>query len=67
MLFFVNDYCEGAHPKILEKLVETNMENFQVMEPMSIQKVQKRKLPLPAVVLMPRLFFLRVEPRQTRL
>ena len=28
MLFFVNDYCEGAHPKILEKLVETNMEKL---------------------------------------
>ena len=28
MLFFVNDYCEGAHPAILEKLVETNMEKL---------------------------------------
>ena len=28
MLFFVNDYCEGAHPKILQKLVETNMEKL---------------------------------------
>ena len=28
MLYFVNDYCEGAHPKILEKLVETNMEKL---------------------------------------
>lgn len=28
MLFFVNDYCEGAHPKILEKLGETNMEKL---------------------------------------
>lgn len=24
-LFFVNDYGEGAHPKVLEKLMETNM------------------------------------------
>ena len=22
MLFFVNDYCEGAHPAILQKLLE---------------------------------------------
>ena len=28
MLFFVNDYCEGAHPAVLEKLVETNMEKL---------------------------------------
>lgn len=26
MLYFVNDYCEGAHPAILQKLAETNME-----------------------------------------
>ena len=28
MLFFVNDYCEGAHPAVLQKLVETNMEKL---------------------------------------
>lgn len=26
MLYFENDYCEGAHEAILQKLVETNME-----------------------------------------
>ena len=26
MLFFKNDYSEGAHPKVLSRLVETNME-----------------------------------------
>ncbi len=26
MLYFENDYCEGAHPAILQKLLETNME-----------------------------------------
>ncbi len=25
MLYFENDYCEGAHPAILQKLTETNM------------------------------------------
>lgn len=25
MLFFENDYCEGAHPAILQRLAETNM------------------------------------------
>ena len=24
-LFFASDYMEGAHPKILQRLVETNM------------------------------------------
>lgn len=28
MLFFVNDYCEGAHPAILQKLLKTNMEKL---------------------------------------
>ena len=26
MLYFENDYCEGAHPAILQKLIETNFE-----------------------------------------
>ena len=26
MLYFENDYCEGAHEEILKKLVETNLE-----------------------------------------
>ena len=26
MIYFENDYCEGAHPAILQKLLETNME-----------------------------------------
>ena len=25
MIFFNNDYCEGAHPKVMEKLLTTNM------------------------------------------
>ena len=28
MLFFVNDYCEGAHESILRRLMETNMEKL---------------------------------------
>ena len=43
MLFFVNDYCEGAHPAILEKLVETNMEtSFKVLPS---KKIAKSKAP----------------------
>ena len=26
MLFFENDYSEGAHPEVLKRLIETNME-----------------------------------------
>lgn len=28
MLYFVNDYCEGAHPAVLQRLTETNMEKL---------------------------------------
>lgn len=28
MLYFENDYCEGAHPAILQKLMDTNMEKL---------------------------------------
>lgn len=28
MLYFENDYCEGAHPAVLQKLIETNMEKL---------------------------------------
>ena len=28
MLHFVNDYSEGAHPLVLEKLIQTNMESL---------------------------------------
>ena len=28
MLFFENDFCEGAHPAILQRLAETNMEKL---------------------------------------
>ncbi len=28
MLFFENDYCEGAHPSILQKFLDTNLEKL---------------------------------------
>jgi len=28
MLYFVNDYSEGAHPALLQRLLETNMEHL---------------------------------------
>ena len=32
MLSFESDYIEGAHPKILERLIETNMEQLRATE-----------------------------------
>ena len=28
MLYFVNDYSEGAHEKVLQRLIDTNMEQL---------------------------------------
>ena len=28
MLYFINDYSEGAHEKILQHLIDTNMEQL---------------------------------------
>ena len=28
MLYFENDYSEGAHPKLLQRLMDTNMEHL---------------------------------------
>ena len=41
MLYFVNDYSEGAHEKVLQHLIDTNME--QLMEPTITVKKQKKR------------------------
>lgn len=43
MLNFTNDYSEGAHEKILEKLIETNRESLSGYgnDPYSISAKQK--------------------------
>ena len=33
MLYFENDYCEGAHPAILRRLMETNLEKQSWLRP----------------------------------
>lgn len=38
MLDFVNDYSEGAHEKILQRLLETNMEKMCEMTLKSNEK-----------------------------
>ena len=35
MLYFENDYCEGAHEAILKRLMETNMEKVPGYGPVS--------------------------------
>lgn len=42
MLYFENDYCEGAHEAILKRLMETNLEKcFRDMD--RILSVTKRR------------------------
>ena len=43
MLDFVNDYSEGAHEKILQRLLETNMESCLAMGQINIVSQQSRK------------------------
>lgn len=43
MLFFVNDYCEGAHPAILQKLLKPIWRNFPAMAQTNTVILQKRR------------------------
>ena len=49
MLDFVNDYSEGAHEKILQRLLETNMEKLS-MGQINIVSQQNRKSGKPVNV-----------------
>lgn len=46
MLYFENDYCEGAHESILQKLLETNMEKLPGYgaDPYSVSAKEKVRL-----------------------
>ena len=48
MLYFENDYCEGAHPAILQKLVETNFEKVSGYgtDPYCASAREKRLIPI---------------------
>ena len=48
MLFFVNDYCEGAHEAILRRLVETR--SCQVTVLTNIQSLPKKRSAMPVGV-----------------
>ena len=44
MLSFESDYIEGAHPKILEALVKTNMESLSGYGADEYTKIAKEKI-----------------------
>ena len=50
LLYFENDYSEGAHPKIMERLLETNLEPLSGSRFRSLLRLSKGKDPrrLPA-------------------
>ena len=43
MLSFENDYSEGAHEKILQRFMETNLEKYPDTDLIHTVKVQNRK------------------------
>ncbi len=52
MLYFENDYCEGAHPAILQKLAETNFEKVPGYAPTPTAPAPKQRSALPAAARM---------------
>ena len=50
MFYFENDYCEGAHPAILQKLMETNFEKVSGYgtDPYCASARRRSALPVPA-------------------
>ena len=43
MISFASDYIAGAHPVIMQRLLETNMENLSDMEQTNIVRRQKKR------------------------
>ena len=43
MISFESDYVAGAHPKVLQRLIETNLEALSGYGSISIPKVPVRK------------------------
>ena len=67
MLSFENDYSEGAHEKILERLIATNRESCPDMEQINIVKAQKKRSGQPVHVPRHRCHFWWEELRPTSL
>ena len=49
MLYFLNDYSEGAHEKVLQHLIDTNMEQLPGYGTITAKR-QKKKSKRHAVV-----------------
>lgn len=67
MLYFENDYSEGAHEKVLKHLIDTNMEQLSGYGHDTYCERAKRKSKRHANVRMRRFFSSVEERRQTRL
>ena len=63
MLYFENDYSEGAHPKILQRL----MDIYPAMALTATQILPKIKSGISAAARKPKFIFWWEELRQTRL
>ena len=64
MLYFDCDYMEGAHPAILQRLMETNIHT--AMERMPIANLQKQRSAQHASARRRKFIFWWAEPRQMR-
>lgn len=67
MLYFENDYSEGAHPKILQRLMDTNMEHLSGYGSDRYTDLAKIKSGISAAARKPKFIFWWEELRQTRL
>ena len=63
MLYFENDYCEGAHPAILQKLAETNFEKVPGYGTDPYCASAKQRSALPAAARMQTFIFWWAAPR----
>ena len=66
MLYFDSDYMEGAHPAILQRLMETNMSIPTAMERMPIANLQKQKSAQHASARRRKFIFWSAGPKQMR-
>lgn len=64
MLYFENDYCEGAHEAILKRLLETNMEKVPGYGQDPYCNQAKEKIKAACGCRMERYIFWLEEPRQ---
>ena len=66
MLYFDSDYMEGAHPAILQRLMETNMEHTYGYGRIPIANLQKQKSAQHASARRRKFIFWSAGPKQMR-